>query len=267
MHGIVERAFRCLGGDLQEFLCSLDGVHDVLKMQEEDLTDTGFMCSDEGELIFTTDRKPVAFVLLGIFQKLIKLLFNVDPSIKMEPLLGDIQRYRYLFNLDDSIPEKREVPPEVGPPICDLKLSNESFCKAFPWHFILNEKLELIQIGNGFSRLFKGTTTKDRFVSTFFRFKRPQGLPLKFREIVRRTNTPFLVALQNPVGRSDFIAKGLEIKGQMVYCPESNTLLFLGSPFLDGLEGLTCNGLYIADIPIHDATREVRNLVALNFNF
>jgi guanylate cyclase soluble subunit alpha len=43
----------------------------------------------------------------------------------------------------------------------------------------------------------------------------------------------------------------------MVYCPESNTLLFLGSPFLDGLEGLTTNQLYIADIPLHDATRDV----------
>lgn len=43
----------------------------------------------------------------------------------------------------------------------------------------------------------------------------------------------------------------------MVFCPESNTLLFIGSPFLDGLDGLTCNGLFISDIPLHDATREV----------
>lgn len=43
----------------------------------------------------------------------------------------------------------------------------------------------------------------------------------------------------------------------MVYCPESNSLLFIGSPFIDGLDGLTCNGLFISDIPLHDATREV----------
>lgn len=43
----------------------------------------------------------------------------------------------------------------------------------------------------------------------------------------------------------------------MVFCPESNSLLFIGSPFLDGLDGLTCNGLFISDIPLHDATREV----------
>lgn len=43
----------------------------------------------------------------------------------------------------------------------------------------------------------------------------------------------------------------------MVYCPESNSILFIGSPFIDGLDGLTCNGLFISDIPLHDATREV----------
>lgn len=32
--GIIERAFRCLGTELQEFLGSLDGVYDVLKLQE-----------------------------------------------------------------------------------------------------------------------------------------------------------------------------------------------------------------------------------------
>lgn len=32
--GIIERAFRCLGTDFQEFLGSLDGVYDVLKLQE-----------------------------------------------------------------------------------------------------------------------------------------------------------------------------------------------------------------------------------------
>lgn len=42
-----------------------------------------------------------------------------------------------------------------------------------------------------------------------------------------------------------------------MFCPESNSLLFIGSPFLDGLDGLTTNGLFISDIPLHDATREV----------
>lgn len=260
-NGIVERAFRCMGGDLQEFLESLDGVYDVLKLQEEDLSDTGFICADEGELIFSTERQVIAWLLLGSLQALSKILYNTEPSITMEPIDGDLQRYRYLFvKTEDSNELVRKTSDVFGEEVSgvDLGMDNSTFCKAFPWHFIMDESLELLQIGDGFGRIFKNyMSTSGKSATTYFRFKRPQGLTLQFREIVRRTNTPFLISLRAPVGRPEFFAKGLEIKGQMVYCSESNTLLFVGSPFLDGLEGLTCNGLFISDIPLHDATREV----------
>ena len=43
----------------------------------------------------------------------------------------------------------------------------------------------------------------------------------------------------------------------MVHCFESDSILFVGSPFLNALEGLTGRGLFISDIPLHDATRDV----------
>lgn len=52
-------------------------------------------------------------------------------------------------------------------------------------------------------------------------------------------------------------SQGLEFKGQMLYCHESDCLLFLASPLVDGLEALTSRGLFISDIPIHDATRDI----------
>lgn len=257
-HGLTERAFRCLGGTFQEFLNSLDGVYDVLKLQEEDMTETGFICAEEGELIFTSDRPAVAYLLLGILQNLSKKLYNIEPTIKMELIQGEVPHYRYLFKPED-LAEEPAPPAEkiISTDAKDFKMTNATFCKAFPWHFIMNENLDLVQLGSGFSKLFKGMPNDNLAVNNFFKFKRPQNLPLKFREIVRRTNTPFLLSLQTPTHKPEFFAKDLEIKGQMVYCPESNTLMFLGSPFLDGLEGLTTNQLYIADIPLHDATRDV----------
>lgn len=43
----------------------------------------------------------------------------------------------------------------------------------------------------------------------------------------------------------------------MIFCSESSCLLFLGSPVVDGLDSLTSRGLYLSDIPIHDATRDI----------
>ncbi|XP_060649136.1 head-specific guanylate cyclase [Drosophila nasuta] len=269
--GIIERAFRCLGTDLQEFLGSLDGVYDVLKLQEDDVTDTGFVCAGDGELIFTSERPVIAWLLLGSLKALTRMLYKVDVNIKIEPVEGDARRYRYLFSLvkDSSqtlqlgrplVPTKphETVQRSNSANASDLQMNSSSFCKMFPWHFIMNEQLELVQLGRGFSKLYKPYLADFGCqASTYFDFKRPKGLTMKFREIVRRTYTPFLIGLKCPPGATDFPAMGLEIKGQMVHCPESNSLLFIGSPFLDGLDGLTCNGLFISDIPLHDATREV----------
>lgn len=48
-----------------------------------------------------------------------------------------------------------------------------------------------------------------------------------------------------------------DLKGQMIYVSESNAILFLGSPCVDKLEELTGRGLYLSDIPIHNALRDV----------
>ena len=142
---------------MQEFLSSLDGVYDVLKLQEEDVSDTGFVCAGEGELIFTSERPVIAWLLLGSLKALTKMLYDVDVSIVIEPVEGDCKRYRYLFRTasDDSSSEdeeretiatdaSRKIVSTMAP---DLKMNPTTFCKAFPWHFIMNENLELVQMG------------------------------------------------------------------------------------------------------------------------
>lgn len=63
-------------------------------------------------------------------------------------------------------------------------------------------------IGRGFSKLYKPClNTHGRLATTYFNFKRPKGLSFKFREIMRRTNTPFLISLKTPPGIQDFSAE------------------------------------------------------------
>ena len=54
-------------------------------------------------------------------------------------------------------------------------------------------------------------------------------------------------------------AKGCQIrlKGQMIYLPKVDCILFLCSPRVGSLEELEKHGLYLSDFPLHDATREV----------
>lgn len=216
--GIVERAFRSLGADLQEFLGALEGVHDVLKLQEDGQTDTDFICADEGELLFTSERPVIAWLLLGSLKALTRILYDIDARIVIEPIEGDTKCYRYLF----TIPEQKTpttdtrkgieieiakkdaatTPISVTPTATDLKMSPTTFCKAFPWHFIMNVDLEIIQMGKGFSKLFKGSfnSTHGRSATTYFNFNRPINLTINFREIKRRSNTPFVLSMKSHPG-------------------------------------------------------------------
>lgn len=53
------------------------------------------------------------------------------------------------------------------------------------------------------------------------------------------------------------VTQELKLKGQMIYLPKSDCILFLCSPRVSSLEELERRGLYLSDIPLHDATREV----------
>ena len=49
----------------------------------------------------------------------------------------------------------------------------------------------------------------------------------------------------------------IDFKGQMIFLQESDTMMFLGSPSVEKLDEMIGKGIYISDIPIHDATRDV----------
>lgn len=97
----------------------------------------------------------------------------------------------------------------------NLPIGIPTFCRAFPWHFVIgtcknsfcffnkqriqivDRKLELVQLGSGFMRLFgRLLKTSGTSVSTYFEFNRPRSLTLSFNEIVKRANTPFVLALK-----------------------------------------------------------------------
>lgn len=184
-HGIIEKAFRCLGGNLPELIASLDGVYDVLKLQEEDLTDTGFVCASENELIFTSDRIAVAYLLLGSLQKLSKKIYGTECSIQMEQIEGSVQRFRFLFKVEEVEKIQPEfIPRPISSDPSDLQMTNSTFCQMFPWHFIMDENLELLQLGIAFSKLFKNHLNTTKSATHYFKFRRPVGLKLEFSEII-----------------------------------------------------------------------------------
>ncbi|XP_012140812.1 guanylate cyclase 1 soluble subunit alpha 2 isoform X2 [Megachile rotundata] len=272
--GLLERAFRCLGNDLTAFLTTLDGVNDVVQHQSGSEAEAEFVCiatPEAIELHFTTDHPSIAYLLVGSLKGIARQFYNDNANVYILPDPYNTKFFRYRItperyiehllvdsevdnNLDTVTSPFRPLSTEAT----DLRMGVASFCKAFPWHFVVDRQLELVQLGVGFMRIFGHHLNRlGREISTYFAFTRPSGVTLTFHEILKRANTPFVLTLQRPQGVDKYPAEGLEMKGQMVHCPESDSILFVSSPFLNGLEGLTGRGLFISDIPLHDATRDV----------
>ncbi|KOB69206.1 Soluble guanylyl cyclase alpha-1 subunit [Operophtera brumata] len=93
--------------------------------------EANFVCttSHEGkiQLHLTTESEPVAYLLVGY-------------EINAIPLH------------QKSKEENCEVVSEAvlvasSSKVTDLKIGVASFCKAFPWHFVTDKRLELVQLG------------------------------------------------------------------------------------------------------------------------
>lgn len=67
--------------------------------------------------------------------------------------------------------------------------------------FFTDRRLEMVQIGAGFMRLFgQKLTTCGASVATYFDFQRPRSITLSFQEIIKRANTPFVLAIRKIPG-------------------------------------------------------------------
>ncbi|KAL3267122.1 hypothetical protein HHI36_011262 [Cryptolaemus montrouzieri] len=208
--GCVEKAFRCLGGNLQEFLTTLDGVHDVLKYQENfedhDRHETeAFICTlrdDILQLDFSTDRSAIAYLLVGSLKEIAELLYATETEIVLKRNEHDDRTFSFEIRPTNKTPDTdsqitKNKPSTPSTRNDDLLVDVATFCKAFPWHFVIDRRLELVQLGSGFMQLFGSVLVSlGKAVATYFEFRRPRSIRLTFTDIVKRANTPFVLAIR-----------------------------------------------------------------------
>lgn len=110
--------------------------------------------------------------------------------------------------IDDNLVTVTSTFRPLSTEATDLRMGVASFCKAFPWHFVVDRQLELVQLGVGFMRIFGQHLNRlGREISTYFVFTRPSGVTLTFHEILKRANTPFVLTLQRPEGVDKYPAE------------------------------------------------------------
>ncbi|KAH8026868.1 hypothetical protein HPB51_026203 [Rhipicephalus microplus] len=232
-------ALRFLGGSLADFLVNLESLHVVLEHAHLPLRGGRLsgVREEHGRLVL---QCAVRVSVAGSKAQLATLILQPEGS----PVL----------TLSAPAGGEAAAPVSSANPE-DLAVSVATFCRAFPFHFMCDRQLKLTQLGMGLARIFGGRSRAST-LPALFTFVQPQ-VEMRFDHVVANINLPFLLQVRDDAIKHERY-KGMEIKGQMVHCPESRALLFLGSPVVDGgLSAMLRRGLYISDVPVHDATRDI----------
>lgn len=148
-----------------------------------------------------------------------------------------------------------------------------SFCKAFPFHVMFDRKLTITQAGVAVTQVLDKRFTIPFPFTDAFELARPR-MEFTFETVLSHINTVFIVTAKHnalrtgnlsgeQMSRSDDGRGGsdaipvLRLKGQMIYVPRNDCILFLCSPRVSNLDCFKQLGIFYNDIPVHDATRDI----------
>lgn len=289
-----DKIIRVLGGTLKDFLQNLDALHDHLSTIYPGMRAPSFRVSQraDGVLIlhYFSERQGLEHVVIGLVRTVAKKLHNQDVEVAIWNTQGDHVQFLVYEKQPENTPvdttklfddSNEKLVDDVELLSYEPRIGPSTFCKAFPFHMMLNRDLKILQAGHTVARIIKEVEDPAYSFRDIFQVVRPQ-IDLVFESIIMHTNAVFVVrardrirlsprrsvgnaammgsklAVPNPLEDGDIVhRKRMCLKGQMMYLPETDRILYLCSPSVGNLEDLMERGLYLSDIPMHDSTRDL----------
>uniref|UniRef100_A0A336MTL7 Guanylate cyclase soluble subunit beta-1 n=1 Tax=Culicoides sonorensis TaxID=179676 RepID=A0A336MTL7_CULSO len=134
-------------------------------------------------------------------------------------------------------------------------ISPNTFCRIFPFHLMFDRQMHIVQAGKSVSRLIPRISDENCSLIEIMEAVRPH-LQLTFDNILAHINTIYVLSTRKGVSSGSH-ERNVRLKGQMMYIPDADLILFQCYPSVMNLNDLTKKGLFISDVPLHDATRDL----------
>ena len=114
---------------------------------------------------------------------------------------------------------------------------------VFPFHFVIDSDTRIIRAGPAIQRLLPDLADGKKLDSSF-RIKHPANL-VEYKEICGHSDQLFLLEARS--------LDKLLVKGQMLYLPHADAIVFIGAPWLTDSADIGALGLSLNDFSIHDS--------------
>ncbi|CAL1528281.1 unnamed protein product [Lymnaea stagnalis] len=262
------KALRMLGSNLLEFFSNIDGLQDQVKSYTrfQGQQPPSFRCDwkeNQFTLHYYSLRHAILSFVAGTVQSVSKLLFNTELEVEISSNRDPLAPHHVFYistaydsnenNCNHLCPD--HVKMSTNPQ--DSRIGVQTFCASFPFHLVFDTNLNITQLGVSLAKMIAPeVAAKGRLLPTYFDILKP-SVKFSFSSILSRLNSSFVVRTKGLSKDNHRLSDSLELKGQMIFLQETDSILFLGSPSVEKLDELIGKGIYISDIPIHDATRDV----------
>ncbi|KAG8507338.1 Guanylate cyclase soluble subunit beta-1, partial [Galemys pyrenaicus] len=265
---------RVLGSNVREFLQNLDALHDHLATIYPGMRAPSFRCTDAEKgkgliLHYYSEREGLQDIVIGIIKTVAQQIHGTEIDMKViQQRNEECDHTQFLIeekeSKEEDFYEDLDRFEENGTQ--ESRISPYTFCKAFPFHIIFDRDLVVTQCGNAIYRVLPQLQPGNCSLLSVFSLVRPH-IDISFHGILSHINTVFVLRskeglldvekLESEDELTGTEISCLRLKGQMIYLPEADSILFLCSPSVMNLDDLTRRGLYLSDIPLHDATRDL----------
>ncbi|XP_044060084.1 guanylate cyclase soluble subunit beta-2-like isoform X2 [Siniperca chuatsi] len=142
-----------------------------------------------------------------------------------------------------------------------LNIDLRTFCHAFPFHIVFDEQLVVHQAGVNLQRIVPGLQTMGIHLDLYFTIVHPE-VTFTISSIRKFINSHFVLQTHRDMMPEAWKDRPmLQLRGQMIWMPSMDCMLYQASPLLRSLQELEERDMHISDIAPHDVTRD---LILLN---
>lgn len=238
-------------------------IHKIEKIADDYPPSIYAILDKQGTLLLyyhsNRDQKYLEYFLIGFIKAAAWILYGMRSRVSLQRQRQNCEDYSIIsIKAVSSLVKKPSVSKlQISSRCKDLIIEPYLMDSIFPFHIMFNEKLEMCQLGMSLNRLLEHyIPIHGLSIEKYFSVVKP-AIDLNYASIRNNLNTAFILSSNKGMFQETF-SSGLVLKGQVSYLESSKCLWFIGSPKVDFVEQLNGDSnLYLSDIPLHDATREV----------
>ena len=259
-----EKMLDSLGSNLKDFFNSLDALHEHLLFIFPGLRAPSFQAKDtpDGrgvEILYHSERAGLEYMVVGVVKAVAREVYKTKVNIKVSfpanqektwsKIVVTPENYDDMAKLKHHDKQIQKMEQKLELVTLSSRISNPTFCQACPFHIIFDNEMVIYQAGISLLRVLPSVKVGQTRLNEVFEVIRPH-IQLTFDHILQFINKVYVVKTkeglldstslttvsEDDIGTLDFPT--MRFRGQMLYLPECDSIMFLCSPSVLNLDGL-----------------------------